>query len=308
MLRIAALMVIVLLSLTFVLLWGCRDDDKRVNQPVVPTEGELTDVRFLFAEEVCEPDIMRTTEISLVTSMYFLMRLPTGSSAKDAITPHPALPNDLTGLVINSLNTPTMSVEGWYVFEYDITVIYDYTDTSYAVGLDSVRLLMSGSPVAWTGYNTIYDTLESHDRAAWSNNQADSGISRHSINLSVIDRLLPSMGLEISVADTIHTSIQDDSGFCYVDLYETATGTGVLISGFQTGLTFCADSGTVAINTVVDLDCTEHSQVGSWGVEGLWTYEGAYNSSHILSCKLTHANTFWNFADTCTPQFLGGNR
>ena len=89
---------------------GCGDDDKSVNKPVVPTEGELTDVRFLFADEVCEPDIMRTTEISLVTSLYFLMGLPTGLSATDAMTPHPALPDDLTGLVINSVNTPTMSV------------------------------------------------------------------------------------------------------------------------------------------------------------------------------------------------------
>jgi len=306
--RIAALTCIVLLSSAFTLLLGCSDDDKNVVKPVVPTEGELTDVRFLFAEDVSEPDIMRTTELSLHASTYFLLAMPSAVSARDAIMPELSLPGDMTRLAINSINTPAMSAEGWYVFEYDITAIYDYTDSVYAVGLDSVRLLAAGSPVAWIGYATPYDVRESRDRAVWSNSKAGSGIKRQSIDLTIIDMAESVIGFELSVADTVHTSRQDDSGFCYVHLYQTGTGTGILVTGLQMGPTVCADSGKVAISTVVDLDCTGHSQLSRWGVEGLWTYEGVYNSSHVLSGKLTHGDKFWNFTDTCTPQNPGARR
>jgi hypothetical protein len=296
--RITVLVAIVILSLAFVLLWGCSDDDKSVNPPPVPTEGELTDVRFLFIDEVSEPDIMRTTEISLLSSIFFLLRMPSGLSARDAVSPFAASPADLTGLVINSLDTPIMSTEGWYVFDYDITVTYENTDTIDAVGVDSVRLLLNDSPVPWIGYTTRFDGQQVRDRAVWSDNRAYSGTSRHNLDLLLVDSVSGVYDLEIAVADTTHTFIEDDSGACYVNLYRTGTGTSIQLYP-QGGYQLCADSGTVTMNTVVDLDCTEHSQTAHWGVEGLWVHKGTYSSAYVQTCKLTHGNTFWNFVDSC---------
>jgi len=298
--RFAVLIAGGLVLSAFVLLWGCSDDDKSVNPPPVPTEGELSDVRFLFFDEVCEPDVMRTTEVSLLVPIFFLMRLPTGLSARDAVGPFAASPDELNGLIINSLDTPAISPEGWYVFDYDITVTYENTDTIDAVGVDSVRLLLNDSPVPWTGlFTTLFDGQQVRDRAVWSSNRAYSGISRHNLDLSLVDSASSTYDLEIAVADTIHTFIEDDSGACYINLYRTGTGTGILLYP-QGGYQFCADSGAVSMNTVVDLDCTEHSQTARWGVEGLWVHTGTYGSAYLQTCKVTHGSTFWNFVDSCT--------
>lgn len=308
MIRCSSIAVALLLPFAFALWLGCSDDDKGVNKPVVPVEGELSDVRFQFAAEVFEPSIVTTTEISFYSSTFFLMGLPAGSAGRGAMASNSMFPSDMTGLTIKSVDTPTVSPQGWYVFHYDMMWVYDFTDTTNAVGVDSVRLLMGGSPVAWTGFNTAFDALECRDRAVWSDNRAQSGVSRHRIDLSVIDTMVPIHSLDISIADTIHTSREDDSGFCYAVLYKTGTGKGVLVSGIQTLSAICADSGTVSISTVVELDCTDHSQAGNSGVDGLWIQEGAYDNSHVLSCKLTHGNTYWNFADTCNSHFLSGNQ
>lgn len=299
---LAILMVAVVIAAFF----SCSDDDEDAgSNPVIPTEGELTDEQYLFADLYLQPNVMKTADISLTSTLFLLMTITSPSTISGM--PDMAASREMVQVIPTVTDTPAISPEGWYVFDFRSVAYYQDEDFPYpnfdsviSTGLDSVQLSAEGVPIEWTT-GASYDMIEYRYRTNWIGSNGMNGECYHKVTLSPSTESLTKLIANMTIADFESDPLMDDGGYCLVNKHTTAEAADFEIEFSMDLFNFgyCVGGGSVSGRTIIDLDCTSSAESKDKGFEGVWDFEGDFDSLFVMPHRITHGATFWLAADTC---------
>lgn len=295
---IVLLVMVVIAGLMFV--WGCSDDDDDAIGPILanPDPADST-----FMTDLFDDGVFMTALHSLEVSLALLESLP-GAPVVKGMDGVKALGAAQEDIVITAIIDYEYT-NGWHIFDFEAMVVDEFeSDTTDVVGIDSIRLVMDGSPVQYPGNLDSLDGLSEHAHVTWAMRDVvdpDSGFINHLVDLEQLVALTDTiLKLDGSVRDTMRVREDVETATCEIDmtLSETITNLQIDVNAPEGD---CPETGTINVTATLDIECQgdQGSQFDSLSISGTWTVNATVNPNNTVTISFSDGLVAWTVTETC---------
>lgn len=292
-----SLPILTLTLLGAILLAGCDSDDSAVGtQPTDDTGADSSLVSTTIGDRM-----MATPFQSLEISTQLL--------AQQGVTVLNARPGPLAAtsagdedIIITAIGDYSYA-NGWHVFTFEAIVVNTNTgDTVDIAGVDSVQVLVNGSPVFVVDHNVVIDGVLARAHLDWSvRDGSGDGVVHHSIDVGATpieaDTLITIDGF---AHDTLNGFEATDSVQCDVHLSYDMTIENLQVYA-SAGDDDCPEAGDITVAVSIDAGCAEiiGSNPDSVHVDGTWTVTAHVHDDGSVTVTYTNGLAYWRVTEDC---------
>lgn len=203
-------------------------------------------------------------------------------------------------IIITAINSYSYE-NGWHIFDFSADVIDNYNnDTVFVAGVDSVKLLLGGTPVQYPSGTESFDAINEHAHASYSQSWSDDfGAVHHLVEVALesspTDTVITISG---TTNDTASFSNEDQLMACSIDMNLNQTISSLVMSVVDNS--GCPSSGSITTTAGLDMSCS--GQNGSFNYNDDITVGLVVNQNGTITITYQSNNLNFSVTESCGEQ------